>query len=120
MSEEMPKFPNKAKEGLCVKEFPDYDGEFYVPEGFIDSSFAKDFVACPSIMDENALLVIRQDFADSARRVMEDKRYRVDICREELLDAGYESFQPIFFTDNFNEALAFVKEKLPELKETVE
>lgn len=91
-----------------------------VPDGFEDISFANDWVSCPTIMDKDAVLVIRQDYADPARRVMDGKRYRVDVCREELLDAGYEGVQPLFATDRFDEALAFAKEKMPELKDSIE
>lgn len=55
-----------------------------------------------------------------ARRVMGGKRYRVDVCREELLEAGYEGVQPLFASDSFDEALAFAKEKMPKLKDTIE
>ncbi len=113
-------YPDKAREGLCGMAFPAYDGKFYVPEGFEDISFANDWVSCPTIMDKDAVLVIRQDYADPARRVMDGKRYRVDVCREELLDAGYEGVQPLFATDRFDEALAFAKEKIPELKDSIE
>ena len=46
--------------------------------------------------------------------------YRVDVCREELLEAGYEGVQPLFATNRFDEALAFAKEKIPELKDSIE
>ena len=113
-------YPDKAKEGLCGTAFPAYDGKFYVPDGFEDISFANDWVSCPTIMDTEAVLVIRQDYADPARRVMDGKRYRVDVCREELLDAGYEGVQPLFASDSFDEALAFAKGKIPELKDSIE
>ena len=113
-------YPDKAKEGLCGMAFPAYDGKFYVPDGFEDISFANDWVSCPSIMDKEAVLVIRQDYADPARRVMDGKRYRVDVCREELLEAGYEGVQPMFASDSFDEVLAFAKEKIPELKDSIE
>ena len=100
--------------------FPAYDGKFYVPDGFEDISFANDWVFCPSIMDKEAVLVIRQDYADPARRVMDGKRYRVDVCREELLEAGYEGVQPLFATNRFDEALAFAKAKMLELKDAIE
>lgn len=113
-------YPDKAKEGLCGTAFPAYDGKFYVPDGFEDISFANDWVSCPTIADKEAVLVIRQDYADPARRVMAGKRYRVDVCREELLEAGYEGVQPLFATNRFDEALAFAKEKIPELKDSIE
>lgn len=113
-------YPDKSREGLCGMAFPAYDGKFYVPDGFEDISFANDWVSCPSIMDKDAVLVIRQDYADPARRVMDGKRYRVDVCREELLEAGYEGVQPLFASDSFDEALAFAKEKMPKLKDTIE
>ena len=113
-------YPDKAKEGLCGTAFPAYDGKFYVPDGFEDISFANDWVSCPTIADKEAVLVIRQDYADPARRVMDGKRYRVDVCREELLEAGYEGVQPLFATNRFDEALAFAKEKIPELKDSIE
>lgn len=113
-------YPDKAKEGLCGIGFPDYDGAFYVPDGFIDASLVRDIVPCPSIMDDEAVLVIRQDFSAPDRRVMGDKRYRVDICREEILDAGYVHCQPILSTDDFQEAVSFAKEKLPEMKDAIE
>ena len=65
-------------------------------------------------------MVIRQDYADPARRVMDGKRYRVDVCREELLEAGYEGVQPLFASDSFDDALSFAKEKIPELKDSIE
>jgi len=113
-------YPDKAKEGLCGTAFPAYDGKFYVPDGFEDISFANDWVSCPTIMDKEAVLVIRQDYADPARRVMDGKRYRVDVCREELLEAGYDGVQPLFAANRLDEALAFAKEKIPELKDSIE
>ena len=123
-------YPDKAKEGLCSTEFPTYDGKFYVPDGFEDASLADDWVSCPRIIDKKAILVIRQDYAYTDRRVMGDQRYRVDVCRKELLNAGYEvaqpffasvfypgyedGVQPLFASDSFDEALDFAKDFIEE------
>ncbi len=120
MDEAVQEFPNKAREGLCGKAFPKYDGEFYIPEGFEDISIANDVVPCPSIMDKEAIVVIRQDFADPSKRVMDGKRYRVDVVREELMEGGYEHCQPLFSTEDFQASLSYAKEKMPELKDIVE
>ena len=66
-----------------ISEFPDYDGDFYVPEGWEDNSWHND--VCPHIekrsLDESVKVMIWQDYVDPDKRERDYcKRYLFQIC----------------------------------------
>ena len=64
-------------------EFPDYDGEFYCPEGWEDNSWHND--VCPHIekrsKDDAVTVCVWQDYVDISKRERDNtKRYLFQIC----------------------------------------
>ena len=94
-------------EMLYKKEFPDYDGELYVPEGFEDGSWHNDM--CPKAVkkerrgDSEIMYMIFQDYRDANLREMPGgKRYLFEI------DVNYEYVFGIE-TDDLEELDRFIK-----------
>ena len=66
-----------------IKEFPDYDGEFFCPEGWEDNSWHND--VCPHIekrsKDGTITVCVWQDYVDICKRERDNtKRYLFQIC----------------------------------------
>lgn len=65
-------------------EFPDYDDELYIPNGFVDDSWHND--TCPKVrkLDGETEFLIWQDYKDpSLRESGGGKRYAFQIIRNE-------------------------------------
>ena len=78
-------------------EFPDFDYEITIPEGWTDDSWHND--VCPKIYN-NDKLVIWCDYKDPERREMEGRQFIVSSYIE-------ESYEPIQEFDTFEDAFAF-------------
>lgn len=68
---------------LYLIEFPDYDGELYIPEGWFDNSWHND--VCPHVekrnQDESVVMHIWQDYVNPNKRERDyGKRYLFQIC----------------------------------------
>lgn len=66
-----------------ISEFPDYDGEFYLPDGWEDNSWHND--VCPHIekrsKDDSVKVYVWQDYSDPAKREYDNTaRYLFQIC----------------------------------------
>ena len=66
-----------------LSEFPDYDGEFYCPEGWTDNSWHND--VCPHIekrsIDDSVVVRVWQDYVSLAKRERDNtKRYLFQVC----------------------------------------
>ena len=65
---------------MYKREFPDYDGELYIPEGFEDDSWHND--VCPKVRKTDHIGLARIDYIifqdyedDNLREISGDKRY---------------------------------------------
>lgn len=72
-----------------ISEFPNYDGDFYCPDGWIDASYHND--VCPHIMKQNEKLGVSayvwEDYVDPKLREYEEgKRYIFEIRLDERFD----------------------------------
>ena len=57
-------------------EFPDYDGEFYLPDGWVDNSWHNDTMPRAILEVGDAIYSIWQDFVNvSNREIIDRKRY---------------------------------------------
>ena len=81
---------------LFKQEFPDYDGGFYLPDGWMDNSWHND--VCPHAMkrheDGTDIIEARiwQDYANRENREYEDgKRYQFDIQVNDVRIFCYET-----------------------------
>lgn len=66
-----------------ISEFPDYDGEFYLPDGWEDNSWHND--VCPHIekrsKGDSVKVYVWQDYSDPAKREYDNTtRYLFQIC----------------------------------------
>lgn len=77
-------------------EFPDFDYELTIPEGWIDDSWHND--VCPKIY--NGKLVIWCDYLDPDKRESEGSQFTVSLN----IDDAYE---PLHQFNTFADALAF-------------
>ena len=68
-----------------LSEFPNYDGDFYLPSGWEDNSWHND--ACPHAEKRNGdgtiVANIWQHYVDSSKRDLGMKRYLFTICVNE-------------------------------------
>lgn len=84
----------------CLGEFPDYDGEFYCPKGWEDSSYHND--TCPHILKrletetQEIEAMVWQDYVNEGKRECGGKRYQFQITAN-----GYDVFY--FQTDDWGE-----------------
>lgn len=75
---------------LCKTEFPDYDGNLYIPKGFEDASYHND--VCPrvqktiiipgfgNVSDTEVTFILWQNYVDPQKREYEEeKRYVFEI-----------------------------------------
>lgn len=85
-------------------EFPDYDGEFYIPNGWVDNSWYND--VCPHVERENdgVRFLIWQDYVNPDLRECGEHRYAFMI----EVDADNEP-RFLYETDNINEILELCK-----------
>ena len=89
-----------------LSEFPDYDGDFYCPDGWEDNSWHND--VCPHAekrsYDEEISVNIWQDYVDPDKRERDnDKRYLFTIC------VGGADAQFYYETDELEEIKKLVK-----------
>lgn len=92
--------------GLYLAEFPDYDGEFYIPEGWEDVSYHNDL--CPHVeirnKAETVITQIWQDYADPQKREYEDRKRYAFMIRPSMGDATF-----YYETDDLNKIKELVK-----------
>ena len=75
-------------------EFPDFDGELPVIEGFVDDSWHND--VCPSMFNKRTNIKLWVDYVDPDKREGREKRY----CVSRLEDDG--SLTQILETDDIS------------------
>lgn len=86
---------------LYAKEFPDYDGELYLPKGFEDVSYHNDLMPhCRLLIDVDDTKVefnIWQDYVDAEKREYYDDRYhfQINVGGEDVFDYGTENIEEI-------------------------
>ena len=94
----------RTYDALYKYEFPDYDGEFYVPDGWEDNSWHND--VCPHaelrIEDEKICFLLWQDYVDVDKRECGGHRYSfiIEIDNDVVF---------CYTTDDINEALKLCK-----------
>lgn len=76
----------KKMETNCLTGFPDYDGNFFCPDGWKDNSWGYD--TQPHIekrnKDNNVVVKVWQDYVDTQKREYSyTKRYLFQICIDE-------------------------------------
>lgn len=92
---------------LYKKEFPDFELDVAIPEGFEDVSWVND--ACPSFLHKELDVILYIDYADPSKREHEDTLRFGLITTEDGMHT--ENREDLAHTDDFAEVLAKIEER---------
>lgn len=89
------------------QEFPDFDLDIAIPEGFEDVSWVND--TCPSFQHKELDLLLFVDYADPSKREHEDTlRFSLITTEDGMLTDARDD---LAYTDDFAEVLAKLEER---------
>ncbi|WP_315922099.1 hypothetical protein [Mesorhizobium sp. SP-1A] len=92
---------------LYKKEFPDFELDVAIPEGFEDVSWGND--GCPSFLHKELDVLLYVDYADTSKREHEDTvRFSLITTEDGMLT---ENREDLLDTDDFAEVLAKIEER---------